>query len=97
MDRRESAQALADGSAVLLMLAIAYYLLEVAILHNEGNRSLLARALGSNIKGKISPFLYLSAIGLAFVSPAVAIAIDVFVAIMWLVPDRGIEKTVGKE
>ena len=56
----------------------------------------LARALGRDVKGKISPVLYIAAIVIAFASPALSIAIDALVALMWLVPDRRIEKTVGR-
>jgi uncharacterized membrane protein len=77
--------------AVLLAAAIAYYILQSAIIRQEGPDSKLARAVGSDFKGKISPVLYLTAIVLAFVKPMLADAIYVLVAIMWLVPDRRIE------
>ena len=76
------------------MPAIAYYLLQQAILHKQGKHSVLAHALGSDFKGKISPLLYLTAIGLAFYVPWASIALYVLVAIMWLVPDRRIEKVL---
>ena len=76
--------------AILLMPAIAYYLLQKAILRKQGSESLLANALGADIKGKISPVLYAAAIVLAFVSSWISIAIYVMVAVMWLVPDRRI-------
>ncbi len=79
---------------VLLMPAIAYYLLQLAIIHRQGKHSVLARALGRDIKGKVSPFLYLAAIGLAFVAAWASLAIYALVAAMWLVPDRRIEKTL---
>ena len=77
--------------AILLMPAIAYYLLQKVILRKQGSESLLANALGTDIKGKISPVLYAAAILLAFVNPWISIAIYVMVAVMWLVPDRRIE------
>jgi uncharacterized membrane protein len=77
--------------AVLLMPAIAYFLLQKAIMHRHGSQSLLARALGSDIKGKISPVLYAVGIVLAFIVPWVSIAIYVLVAVIWLIPDRRIE------
>ena len=80
----------------LLMPAIAYYLLQTAIMHRHGRRSVLARALGSDLKGKVSPLLYLAAIGLAFVNAWLSIAIYVFVAAIWLVPDQRIEKAIGE-
>ena len=78
----------------LLMPAIAYYLLQTAIVHRHGRHSALAVALGSDLKGKISPVLYIAGIGLAFVSPPVSIALYVLVAVMWLVPDRRIESVI---
>jgi TMEM175 potassium channel family protein len=80
----------------LLMPAIAYYLLQLAIIRHQGAHGPLARALGRDLKGKISPFLYLTAIGLAFVVPWIAHAIYVLVALMWLIPDRRIEKTLKR-
>jgi len=78
----------------LLMPAIAYYLLQKAIVHQQGAHSVLAHALGGDIKGKLSPLLYCAAIALAFVSPWISIALYVLVAVMWLVPDRRIEKVL---
>jgi uncharacterized membrane protein len=80
--------------AVLLMPAVAYFLLQNAIMRQQGARSLLAKALGSDIKGKISPLLYIAGIVLAFVYPWLSITIYVLVAIIWLVPDRRIENTL---
>jgi uncharacterized membrane protein len=79
----------------LLMPAVAYYLLQKAILRREGEDSRLARALGRDIKGKISPVLYVTAIGLSFVDPLIAGGIYVFVAVMWLIPDRRIERALS--
>jgi hypothetical protein len=56
----------------------------------------LAAALGSDLKGKVSPLLYISGIVLAFVYPLASIALYVFVAAIWLVPDRRIEKVIGE-
>jgi uncharacterized membrane protein len=75
----------------LLMPAIAYYLLQVAIIRHQGRQGPLAVALGHDIKGKLSPLLYGTAIGMAFVQPWMSHAIYVLVALMWLVPDRRIE------
>jgi len=80
--------------AALLMPAIAYYLLQMAIIHREGMHSVLAHALGRDIKGKISPLLYATAIGLAFVNAWLSVAIYILVAVIWLVPDRRIEKVL---
>jgi len=80
----------------LLMPAIAYYLLQMAIMHKQGTQSLLAQALGTDLKGKISPVLYFAAIGLAYVSPWLSVAIYALVAVMWLMPDRRIEHVLGE-
>ena len=82
--------------AVLLMPAIAYYLLQMAIVQRQGTDSVLAQALGRDTKGKLSLVFYAAGALLAFVYPWASIAIYVLVALMWLVPDRRIEKTVGK-
>ena len=79
---------------VLLMAAVAYLLLQCAIIAEHGRRSLLGGALGSDYKGKLSPFLYLSAIGLSFVNQWLADAIYVGVALLWFIPDRRIERKV---
>jgi uncharacterized membrane protein len=81
----------------LLMPAIAYYLLQKAIIRRQGANSVLAKALGSDIKGKISPILYIAGIALAFVGPWVSIAIYALVAVIWLVPDRRIANVIGRE
>ena len=80
----------------LLMPAIAYYLLQKAILRREGQDSTLAKALGRDIKGKISPVLYITAIVLSFVDPLIAGIIYVSVAVMWLIPDRRIERALAE-
>ena len=77
---------------VLLMAAIAYYILERAIIAREGRDSLVARAVGGEWKGKLSLMLYLVAIVLAFVSPWVAAGLYVFAALLWLIPDPRIER-----
>ena len=79
---------------ILLMPAIAYYLLQKAIIHKQGAHSVLAHALGSDIKGKISLIFYIVGIGLAFVLPWLSVAAYALVAVMWLVPDRRIEKAL---
>ncbi|MCB1680955.1 MAG: DUF1211 domain-containing protein [Rhodospirillales bacterium] len=80
--------------AVLLMAAIAYYILQHAIVREHGKDSLLSQAVGKDIKGKISQFLYLVAIPSSFISPWIAQALYVLVALIWLVPDSRIEKTL---
>jgi TMEM175 potassium channel family protein len=80
---------------VLLLAAIAYTILQRTILASEGPGSLLATALGTDLKGKLSPVLYLIAIPLSFVEEAVAGALYVVVALMWLIPDRRIERVIA--
>ena len=82
---------------VLLMAAIAYWILQRRIIALQGSNSVLKAAIGRDIKGKISPVLYLIAIATAFVAPMVACAIYVVVALMWLVPDRRIERALADD
>src|SRR5262249_39106778 len=65
---------------VMFLAAIAYWILQTTIVRVHGNESVLAKAVGKDFKGKISPLLYLAAIGLAFVSPSIAGALYVLVA-----------------
>ena len=81
---------------VLLMAAIAYYILQRTIINQQGRNSLLAAAIGKDWKGKISPLGYLAAIPLAFVNPWLASSLYILVALMWLVPDRRIERVLMK-
>jgi len=81
---------------VLLMAAIAYYALQRTIINQQGRNSLLATAIGKDWKGKISPLGYLAAIPLAFVNPWLASSLYILVALMWLVPDRRIERVLMK-
>ncbi len=81
---------------VLLMAGIAYYILQHTIIAQQGPGSLLAAAIGKDWKGKLSPVIYLIAIPLAFVSSWIASALYVLVALMWLVPDRRIERVLKK-
>jgi len=76
---------------VLLAAAIAYYVLQTAIIADQGPGSKLAAAVGRDVKGKLSPLCYLAAIPLAFVREWLADVLYVAVALMWLVPDRRIE------
>ena len=77
--------------AVLLMAAIAYWVLQQAIIANEGKASVLRTAVGKDWKGKLSPLLYIVAIVSTFWVQWVAQALYVLVALIWLVPDRRIE------
>jgi uncharacterized membrane protein len=80
---------------VLLLAAIAYWLLQLLILRNEGPDSLLARAVGGDWKGRASPIIYLVAILSALrIHPWLAGALYALVALMWLIPDRRIERAV---
>ncbi|HEX4654056.1 MAG TPA: TMEM175 family protein [Candidatus Udaeobacter sp.] len=81
---------------VLLMAAIAYYILQSAIIAKQGRESILAVAIGKDWKGKLSPVLYFVAIPIAFVKPWVSCALYVVVAIIWLIPDPRIERTLAK-
>jgi uncharacterized membrane protein len=80
---------------VLLMAALAYVVLQRAILAENGHESVLARAIGGDLKGKVSPVLYATAIGVAFWHPWISDALYVTVALIWLVPDRRIERAVA--
>jgi hypothetical protein len=80
---------------VLFMAALAYYILQLTIKARQGPGSLLAVALGRDLKGKLSPVGYLTDIALAFVSPRIANAIYLGVALLWLVPDRRIERALS--
>lgn len=77
---------------VLLCSGIAYVILQSAIIAEQGEGSRLAAAIGGDFKGKISPVAYIAAIPLAFVNQWISDAIYVGVALMWLVPDRRIER-----
>jgi uncharacterized membrane protein len=82
-------------SVVLLMAAIAYWILQSFIIASQGHDSLLKRAIGNAWKEKLSPALYLTAIPAAFLSPWISQALFVFVALLWLVPDRRIEHVLA--
>jgi uncharacterized membrane protein len=81
---------------VLLMAAIAYYVLERTIIAKEGRDSLLAQAIGKDWKGKISALFYFLAIPLAFVSSWIAGGLYVLGALLWLIPDPRIERKLEK-
>ncbi len=81
---------------LLLMPAIAYFLLQKAIIATHGADSLLAKALGSDFKGKISPLLYILAITFAFVTPVVSYFIFIGVALLWIIPDRRIVRAINE-
>ena len=82
---------------VLLMAAVAYLVLQQTIIATEGPSSLLKSAVGGDWKGKLSPLLYVLAIGSTFFVKWVAQAIYVLVALIWLIPDRRIEHALQRE
>lgn len=79
---------------VLVSAAIAYYILVRALISHHGKDSTIALAVGNDFKGKISVVIYAIAIPLAFVNSLLACGLYIFVAIMWLIPDRRIEKVL---
>jgi uncharacterized membrane protein len=81
-------------AVVLLMAAIAYYLLQQTIIRAQGEDSVLKRAIGNDWKGKLSPVLYILAIVVSFYFPWIAQGILVIAALIWLIPDKRIEKYV---
>jgi uncharacterized membrane protein len=86
---------MAAYGVVLLLAAMAYFLLTRALVSLHGSDSALAVAVGSDVKGKVSLLLYALAVPLAFVQPRLAFAVYVLVALMWLAPDRRIEKALA--
>jgi uncharacterized membrane protein len=82
---------------VLLMAGVAYLILQRRILRSEGPQSVLAAAIGPDIKGKLSPLFYLLAIGMAFLEARIAYALYLTVALMWLIPDRRIERALSRQ
>jgi uncharacterized membrane protein len=83
-------------SLVLLMAAIAYYLLQLAIIRAHGPESILKRALGGDWKGRLSPLMYIAAMLATLRWPWIAQVILVAVALIWLVPDRRIEAVLSR-
>jgi uncharacterized membrane protein len=82
--------------AILLMAAIAYYLLERTIIRAQGRESILQKAVGRDWKGKFSPVLYVGAIIATLLSPVISQVIFVAVALIWLIPDRRIENVLPR-
>jgi uncharacterized membrane protein len=80
---------------VMLGAAIAYFVLARTLIALHGRDSVLATALGRDFKGKVSVAIYAVAIPLSFVNSLSACALYVLVAVMWLIPDRRIEKTIS--
>ncbi len=82
--------------AVMFLAAMAYYILQSVILASEGCDSRLAAALGRDFKGKISPVLYAIAVAVAFLQPWISLLLYLIVALIWLAPDRRIERIVAE-
>jgi uncharacterized membrane protein len=82
--------------AILMLAAVSYWLLQHMIIAMQGPHSLLKRAVGNDWKGKLSPFLYASGIAIAFRSTWMSQALYLFVALLWLIPDRRIEHVLVK-
>lgn len=80
---------------VLLMAGVAYYILTRTLIQLHGSGSILAESIGSDRKGKFSVAIYAAAILLAFANPWIAAAGYVIVAVMWLIPDRRIERNIA--
>ncbi len=81
----------------LLLAAVAYWILQQAIISNEGKNSLLRKAIGRDLKGRLSLLLYAVAVLAAFAAPWLAQAIYVLVALIWIIPDRRIEQALMEE
>lgn len=82
---------------VLFMSAIAFWMLQNCIISNEGEKALLAKAVGKDTKGKTSQVLYLIAIACSFYSGWISGILYVIVAIMWFIPDKRIEKVINSK
>jgi uncharacterized membrane protein len=82
---------------VVLMAAIAYWILVRVLVPLQGPGSALAQAMGHDVKGKLSPVVYVLAIPLAFVHEWIACALYAVVALIWLIPDRRVERTLASD
>jgi uncharacterized membrane protein len=82
---------------VFLLSAVAYFILTKTLVAYHGPDSVLAASIGSDRKGAASLFIYVTAIPLSFVQPWIACVGYVMVAVLWLIPDRRIERTLGRE
>ena len=79
------------------MAGAAYYILQSRIIKNEGKNSLLAKAIGKDLKGKISPFLYVAAIAFSWLSSIISGTIYLIAALIWLIPDKRIERALRQK
>jgi uncharacterized membrane protein len=82
---------------ILLMAAVAYYVLQLTIIKRQGENSILAKALGADFKGKLSIVIYLLSILLVIVNPIISQALYAEVAFMWIIPDKRIERVLFEE
>lgn len=81
----------------LIMCAVSYTILQVVLIRHEGKDSLLAKATGSDFKGRVSIVIYAFAIAIAFVNPYISFIMYTVVAVIWFIPDRRIEKRIVDE
>jgi len=79
---------------ILFMAGTAYFILEVTIIRQQGENSILAKAVGSDLKGKVSIIIYLLAIAAALISPLISQGLYIIVAFVWIIPDKRIEKVL---
>ena len=84
------------STVALLMPALAWHVLQRVIIRTQGSEGALARAVGHDVKGEVSPVLYVAGILLAFVDARIACAIYLLVALLWLIPDPRIERMVRR-
>jgi uncharacterized membrane protein len=91
-----ASQPVALYGAVLLAAAIAYFVLVRALIAIQPDGSLLASAIGNDRKGKVSPLLYAIAIPVAFIAPWLSLGIYIVVALIWIVPDTRIERSLAR-
>ena len=84
----------AISCVILLMAAIAYWMLQLFIIRSQSQNSIFRKAVGRDWKGKMSPVLYAIAIGCAFWLPWISVGIYVLAALIWLVPDQRIERVL---
>jgi uncharacterized membrane protein len=82
---------------IMLMAAMAYYILQTIIIKSHGADSVLAKAIGKDIKGKMSPVLYTMGIIFSFINTWISGAVFVLVALIWLIPDKRIERIIKSE
>ncbi len=90
-----AARPVALYGAVLIMAAVAYFILSRALINHHGRDSALARAVGKDFKGKVSVLIYAVAIAISFLNRWAAFGLYIFVAFMWLIPDRRIERILA--